>query len=162
MSREYSISTRIATLSGSGAITLLFLRSAVNCSLEILRIWIQQAANVTSAQQRVQIVTQVTAFPTVTSLTPGPLKRGDPISQIVGGTAGAAGTCGVNASAEGAGAKSVIFEEAFNVIPGYLWVPTEREKIVLPASYASGLGIYFPVAPGTLTEWIVGLNYAEV
>jgi hypothetical protein len=51
----------------------------------------------------VALRTQVTAFPTLTGATPRKLKFLDPISQITGGTAGAAGTSGVNASVAGAG-----------------------------------------------------------
>jgi hypothetical protein len=72
-------------------------KASPDMNLEIIRLWASQSANATSAQQRVQAVTQVTAFPTLTSATPRALKRADAISGIVGGTTGAAGTCGVNA-----------------------------------------------------------------
>ena len=123
--------------------------------------WVSQAANATSAQQRIQIETQVTAFPTLVSATPAALKRGDPISQIVGGTAGAAGTCGVTASAEGAGGKTVIWEDAFNVLNGWLHVPTPPETRVFPAGLGNSVALYFPVSPGTTTNWAAGLVYAE-
>lgn len=160
MAREYSISAGGITI--AGATTLVFINPGTTAALEILRMWISQSANTTTAQQRVQVVTQVTAFPTLTSFTPRKLKPGGPASVIVGGTAGAAGTCGINASAEGAGAKSVLFEDAFNVIPGWLWVATEKERIIMPPSFASGFGLYLPVTPGTLTNWAFGLNYAEL
>lgn len=160
MSREYSISAGGITV--AGATTLVFLNPGTTCSLEILRAWVSQSANNTSAQQRIQLVTQVTAFPTLTAATPAKLKRGDAVSAIVGGTAGAAGTAGINASAEGAGTKTVIFEDAFNVLNGWLWVPTPEERIILPASHASGLGLYFPVAPATLTNWAFGLTFREL
>jgi hypothetical protein len=81
---------------------------------------------------------------------------------LPGGTAGAAGTSGVNASAEGAGAKTVILDDSFNVLNGWLWLPTPRETIVIPASSASGFGLYLPVAPATLTNWAFGVTFAEV
>lgn len=151
-------------LTVAGATTLVFINPAAapNVNLEIMRCWVGQSANATSAQQRIQLETQVTAFPTLTSATPAKLKRASAVSVITGGTAGAAGTAGVNASAEGAGAKTSIFGDAFNVLNGWLWVPTPRECIVMPAGSASGFGLFFPAAPATLTGWTFGVNYAEV
>mgnify|MGYP001592237867 FL=1 len=162
MAREFVVSGGGITV--AGATTLVFINPAAapNFNLEILRCWIGQSANATSAQQRVQLVTQVTVFPTLTSATPAGLKRADPnVSIIVGGIAGAAGTAGINASAEGAGAKTVIFNDAFNVLNGWLWVPTPNETIVMPAGSASGFGLFLPVAPATLTNWSFGVVYAE-
>jgi hypothetical protein len=159
MAREYTISVENQTV---GASTLIFLNPGTTMSIEILRMWISQAANATSAQQRVQVETQVTAFPTLTAATPKALKQRDPASAITGGTAGAAGTCGVNASAEGAGAKTVLWGDAFNVLNGWLWVPTPYETIIMPAGFASGLGLFFPAAPTTTTGWAFGMNYREL
>jgi hypothetical protein len=136
--------------------------AAPSANLEFLRYWVGQSANATSLQQRVQLVTQVTAFPTLTTATPAKLKFQDTVSIITGATTGAAGTCGINASAEGAGSKSVVLEDAFNVLNGWLAVPTPAETRVMPASGGSGQGLYFPVAPTTLTNWAFGLNFREV
>lgn len=162
MNSAFSVSGENLTV--AGATTLVFINPAAapNANLDILRCWIGQSANATSAQQRVQLETQVTAFPTLTSATPAKLHRASAASIITGGTAGAAGTSGVNASAEGAGAKTSIFGEAFNVLNGWLWVPTPNEKITMPAGSTSGFGMFFPVAPATLTGWTFGVNYAEV
>lgn len=163
MSREFSVGGAAMTI--AGATTLVFINpaAAVNFNLEILRAWISQSYGATSAQQRAQLETQVTAFPTLTSATPAKLKRQDPnVSIITGNTTGAAGTCGINASAEGAGTKTSIFDDAFNVLNGYLWVPTPREVITMPAGSTSGFGLFLPIAPGTLTNWHAGVNYGEV
>jgi hypothetical protein len=163
--REFSISTS-ATLATSAAITLIFINpaGAPNPNLEFLRFWVGQSASATSAQQRIQLVTQVTAFPTVTSATPTKLKPSDPnASVITGGTAGSAGTAGTNASAEGAGAKTAVWDDAFNVLNGWLHVPTPAETRVMPAGFASGLGLYFPVTPSVSTAgWAFGLVFREV
>lgn len=153
-----------SNLTVAGATTLVFINPAAapNVNLEIMRCWVGQSANATSAQQRIELETQVTAFPTLTSATPAKLKRASAASVITGGTAGAAGTAGINASAEGAGAKTAILDDAFNVLNGWLWVPTPRETIVMPAGSASGFGLFFPTAPATLTGWTFGVNYAEV
>ena len=161
--REFKISAGGITV--AGATTLIFVnpKSAPNPNLEFLRHWIGQSANATSAQQRVQLVTQASAFPTLTAATPSNTKPADPnASIIVGGTAGAAGTAGVNASAEGAGTKTVAHEDAFNVLNGWLFVPTPPETTVMPAGYTQGLGLFFPVAPATLTNWAFGTLFREV
>jgi hypothetical protein len=148
-----------------GANTLNFLNppAAPNINIEYLRHWVGQAANATSAQQRIELVTQASVFPTVVSATPAKLKRQDPnASTITGGTAGAAGTCGVNATAEGAGTKTVWWDDDFNVLNGYLKVATPAETEVIPAGSTSGVGLWFPTAPTTLTGWSWGQNFREV
>lgn len=161
MSREYVVSVGGITVANQ-AVTLVFINPGTGQSIEILRCWVSQSANATSAQQRVQLVTQVTAFPTLTSTTPGRLKLSDPVSVIAGGTAGAAGTSGTNASAEGAGTKTVLINDAFNVLNGWLWVPTPPETIVMNAGASSGFGLHLPVAPATLTNWSFGVVYREL
>lgn len=160
--REYSIGGGNITVANQ-AVTLIFLNPGTTAGYRILRMWISQAANATSAQQRVEVVTQVTAFPTLTSVTPKKLKgTGDPTAIMIGGTAGAAGTCGINASAEGAGAKTVLWDDAFNVLNGWLWVPSsEKEALWMPPGGAQGLGLHFPAAPTTLTGWAFGMNFEE-
>lgn len=143
------------------AVTLVFVNPGVDATLEFVRGWVSQAANATSAQQRVQINSQVTAFPTLTSQAPELTTELDAASTIVGGTAGAAGTSGINASAEGAGAKTILMPDAFNVLNGWLWVATPGETILHSASLASGIGLHFPAAPTTLTNWNAGLVFAE-
>lgn len=169
MAREFVFGSNSATtttgLTVAGATTLNFLNPAAapNPNIEFLRHWIGQTANATSAQQRVQLETQVTAFPTLTGITPRKLKLAEPnVSVIVSGTAGAAGTCGINASAEGAGTKTLMWDDVFNVLNGFLSVPTPDEREVIPASFASGMGLWFPTAPATLTGWNWGQKYREV
>src|SRR4051812_2949248 len=139
------------TVTGAVDLAQVFINPGATASLEFLRAWCSQAANATSAQQSVALRTQVTAFPTLTSATPRKLKLLDPASAITGGTAGAAGTAGVNATVAGAGAKSEVIDDNFNVLNGWLWVPTPRDTIIMNASAASGFGLYFPVQPSTLT-----------
>lgn len=167
--REFAFGSNAATtttgLTVAGATTLNFLNpsAAPNMNIKYLRHWAGQAANATSAQQRIQLATQVTAFPTLTSVTPRKLKLADPnASVIAGGTAGAAGTCGINASAEGAGTKTLWWDDAFNVLSGFLKVLTPDDFEVVSAGSASGVNLWFPTAPTTLTGWNWGQNFAEV
>ena len=86
MSREYVVSGGGQTLANQ-AVTLVFINPGTTASIEILRAWVSQSGSTTSAQQRVQFNTQVTAFPTLVSATPAKLKISDPASVITGGTA---------------------------------------------------------------------------
>jgi len=163
MAREFSVGTDGATLANA-AVTLVFLNAtaAPNVNLIILRFWASQQGSVTSNQQRVQVETQASVFPTLVSATPRHLKLGDTTNSVlVGGTAGAQGTTGVNASAEGAGTKTTMFGDAFNVLNGYLWSPNTREVIELVPAFAQGLGLFLPAAAASLTNWAMGCNYAE-
>jgi hypothetical protein len=161
--REFSVGGDGLTLANA-VVTLVFVNPAAApaANLEFLRAWASQQGSATSAQQRIQMETQVTSFPTLVSATPRPLKHGDTASIITGGTAGAAGTSGINASAEGAGSKTVKFGDNFNVLNGFLWVATPRETIVMPAGSASGLGLFLPAAAASLSNWAVGMNFGEV
>jgi hypothetical protein len=162
--REFSVGGDGLTIANA-AVTLVFVNPAAapKPNLEFMRLWASQQGSATSAQQRIEVETQVTAFPTLVSATPRALKPADTnASFIVGGTAGAAGTAGINASAEGAGGKTVIFGDNFNVLNGYLWVATPRETIVMPAGFASGLGLFLPAAAASLSNWAAGANYGEV
>jgi hypothetical protein len=156
----YAVGMAALTLANQ-AVTLVFLNPGTTASIEILRAWASQAANATSNQQRVQLNTQVTSFPTLVSATPTVSSVIDQASKITGGTAGAAGTCGVNASAEGAGAKTVETADSFNVLNGWLWVPTPPETLLMSAGGLSGFGLHFPAAPVALTVWSAGISYRE-
>src|SRR5258705_12874077 len=97
--REFSISFDATTVGGTT--TLIFVNpiASPNVNLEFLRFWVGQSANATSAQQRINLETQVTSFPTLTASTPVKLKFADAVSVITGNTSGAAGQAGINASA---------------------------------------------------------------
>lgn len=160
--REFAITTGGITVAGTTTMVFINPIAAPNVNLEFLRYWVGQSANATSNQQRIQLVTQVTAWPTVTSATPTKLKFADAVSVITGATNGAAGTAGINASAEGAGAKTAVLDDAFNVLNGWLMVPTPAETRIMPAGATAGQGLYFPVAPTVLTNWAFGVHFREV
>lgn len=161
MARAYNVPMSNATLANQ-AVTLVFVNPGATASLRFLRAWAGQSGSATSAQQRVQLSTQASTWPTLTSVTPSKTSLLDPVSVIAGGTAGSAGTCGVNSSNEGVGAKTVLFSDAFNVLNGYLWVPTPAEVIVMNASASSGLGLFLPAAASSLSGWNAGLTYEEL
>lgn len=149
----------------NAAVTLIYFQvmtAAPVIAIDVLRAAVSQSAVATSAQQRIQLSTQVTAFPTLVSQAPVPVKSGYATSKITGGTAGAAGTSGINASAEGAGAKTVLLPDAFNVPNGYLWVPMPDEVFTeTPQATGHGFGLVFPAGPTTLTGWNAYLVFKE-
>jgi hypothetical protein len=162
MAKEYTVGADGLTVPAS-AVTLLFLNpmAAPAPDIQIIRLWASQAGTNTSGMVRVEVETQLSSFPTLTSATPRQLKKGDTVASLISGnTTGAAGTCGVNASVEGGGTKTTMWGDNFNNLNGYLWVPTPREIISMPAGFASGIGLYIPSTAG-YTLVATGMNYAE-
>lgn len=160
--RAYSIIGTNITIANQ-AVTLAWLNPPANGpAIEILRCWVGQSSTTTGALHRVQLNTQVTAFPTLTSFTPIRHNPGDAVSVITGATNGAAGTCGINASAEGAGGKTVLLADTFYNLSGWLWVPTPEERFQLNPGGTSGFGLHLPAAPATLTGWNFGITYREL
>jgi hypothetical protein len=130
---------------------------------EILRCWCSQRANATSAQQGIKIHSKITAFPTgLTTTAPSKTSTGLPTANLTGGASGAAGTCGTNSTGNGAGTEVGIYNDNFNVLNGWLWVPTPAETILSMPSNTSGHGLEFTSTPGALTAWSWGLAYREI
>jgi hypothetical protein len=165
MAGSYTVSQAGATVVNA-VVTLTFVNptAAPNVDLNFRRFWVGQSQTATPSQQRVQLNTQVTAFPTLVSATPARLVGYGAASVITGGTAGAAGTAGTNASAEGAGTKTVIWQDAFSIPNGWLLVLTDDEQIQMGSGSASGLGMHFPVAVGAspfTLNWVFGCSWQE-
>jgi hypothetical protein len=161
--KTYSVVADTVTVVNA-VVTLVFVNpTASGSNITFRRAWVSQAGTIT-LRQRVWLETQVTAFPTLVSATPARHNSFDPVSTIAGGTAGAAGTCGINASAEGAGTKTMIVADAFDAMVGWLKITTPEEHHLQQAGASNGLGLYFPAAtgasPNTL-NWIAGLTYSE-
>lgn len=146
--------------------TLVFVNPSANVGIRLIRAWCSQAGTLTSQNLGVKIFTQVTAFPTLVSATPATHHLGPgtpPVSAITGNTTGAAGTSGVNASANGAGTQTIVIPDSFNNQNGWLYVPTPTdEPIELAAGVASGLGLGIIGTPGTLTGWSAAITFAEL
>ncbi len=160
MTRAYSVVMENQTIIADG--TAVSVHVSTEGSVEFLRGWAGQDANATSAQEVLMIGSQASAFGTLTGAVPAPLDQGGPISQIVSGTAQAAGTSGTDASAEAAGAFVVLLQDAFNVLNGFLWVPTPKEVVIFPANSALATVLKFLGTPANLNNWHAGLNYGEL
>ncbi len=162
MAKEYSVGSDGLTTAAT-ACTAVFVNVAAAPApdLQFFRIWCSQSGTSTSNMLRAEVETQVSAFPTLTSVTPRQLKKGDTVASLItGATTGAVSTCGVNASAEGGATRVVLFGDNFNNLNGYLWVPTPREVISMPANFLSGLGLFLPTAT-SITLFACGMNYSE-
>lgn len=160
MAREYVVSGADITVANQ-PVTLVIINPAAGTAIEILRAWVSFHGNAVSAQQRILLGTKASPFGTYVAATPRKLKTGDPSSGIVGGTGGGAGTAGINASAEGAGTLTPVVQDAFNVLNGWLWVPTPRETFIIRAAEGFAFVMQFPAAPATLSGWNFGVVFAE-
>lgn len=162
MQRVYVISSENVTVTNSADLAQAFANPGTTLSLEFLSARASQRANATSAMCSAAVGFKVTAFPTLTSVSPRTMHLSDPASAITGATTGAAGTSGTNASVAGAGAVTYRKNENFNALYGWLWLPTPRATAIANASASSGFGIFFPAAPATLTAWCAELEFGEL
>lgn len=161
--REYIVQGENITIANA-AVTLAFINPPSARSIQLTRAWCSQSGTTTSAQIRIALGFKVTAFPTLTSVTPEKTKPSDPSSYITGGTAGAAGTSGINASAEGAGTFTPKYVDAFNNLSGWLWTPSNAygEDFILSGADATAIALKLLAAPANLTGWTFGLAYREL
>lgn len=168
--REFVLSTLVGQLgTTSGSVTLLFLRAsgAPSMNIEVLRWWVGQSANATSAQQRIQYGWRGTGYPILGLLTASALKLQDPnatvlISSTVGSTAGITGANATSETSSGTATYGTGYNDDFNVLNGWLMVPTPPETMITPAGHNSGLALVFPVQPGSANTWGFGCIYREV
>lgn len=161
MAREYVLNADNLTLANQ-AVTLAFIRPSDDRSIKIMRVKLGFTGGTTTQRQRVQLVTQGSAFPTLTAATPVKMRRNDPECSIIGGTAGALGTSGINASGEGAGAKTVLMSDGFDILAGWEWMPPPGSEIFLPANSTEGFGVFFPAAAATLSGWNCSVLFREM
>ena len=160
--RVYNVTGQNLTLANAAVSLVAIYPAATAPVIKILRMWASQAGVTTTVQQRVVWGTKVTAFQTVVSAEPALVNLSDPISKIVGATTIAAGKCGINASAEGAGALTIMGGDTFSVINGWQWVFTPEDAPVLSTAAAAAFTLQFPAAAATLTGWSFGITYAEI
>lgn len=159
----YTVSFENQTVVADETLVIIHTASALTSrgsNIELLRAWCSQRGSVASQMLGIMLAQKATAFGTYTSTTPSPHFLGGPASGIAGGTAGAAATAGTDASAEGAGTVTQTIADDFNILNGYLWVPTPEERIIVPADVAVILKLIG--TPTTLTGWTAGITYQEL
>src|SRR6185312_7134257 len=164
MRGNYILSVQDVTIPNHANVTLVGLRPGANCAIKVKRAWVSQIGASASAQQDVCIQKQVAAFGTLVAATPQPTSELDQASQIAGGAAYAAGTCGVAgpATTEGAGVRTVKLADAFNILNGWQWYPAPGGEIVLEPGSGSAFQLSLPTAPASLTGWNAGIEFEEL
>jgi hypothetical protein len=128
--------------------------------LEVLRATCGQRGASVSDQLGIMLGKKVTAFGTYASATPAPHAIGGPASGIVGGTSGAAGTAGVDATVEGGGTFTPIVNEGFNNLNGWIYVPVPEERILVGPGDAVALKL--DGTPASLANWYATVTYREL
>jgi hypothetical protein len=159
----YSVVMKDQTIIASADLVIIHTDSTLatgGSNIRLLRAWCAQGSNETSEQLGIQLALQASAFGTYTAATPRPHFVGGRVSGIVGGTTGAEGTAGVDASANAAGTKTEIVADAFNNLNGWLWVPTPEERIIVPADTAVVLAMIGTAT--VLNNWYAGITYEEL
>src|SRR5262245_7515295 len=147
---------------GAGAATLILIRPGAACGFKVVRAWATQLDTATSAQCRVQLGRKSSAIPTtLTTVTPKKMDERSDASQFTGGTSGAAGTCGVLATSEGAGAFDPVIQQSFNNLTGWEW-QAAFEELCFKANSADAFVMRFPVAASPTTSWDAGVIIEEM
>ena len=163
MGAVYTVSMADTTIVANATLVIIHADSTAasrGSLLEILRAGVSQNGTATSQQLGIILGYKATAYPTVTSVTPTPHVAGGVASAIVGATTGAEATCGVDASAEGAGAVTNVFQDGFNNLNGWLWVPTPEERLILLPDQA--IIVKMVGTPTTLTNWNAYITFREI
>ena len=158
----YSVTMQNQTIVADATLVIIHTDSTLasaGSNIRILRAWAGQQASETSDQLGIMIALKASAFGTYTSTTPINYFFGGATS-LVGGTAGAEGTCGTDASAEGAGTVTPIIYDGFNNLNGYLWVPTEAEQVIVGPDQTFLVKLIG--TPATLTNWYASLWFREL
>lgn len=128
--------------------------------LEVIRMSCGQSGTTTSQQLALRWGLKASAFGTFTSTTPAPTMIGAVASAIAGSTSNAASSAGTDASANGAGTLTVLGQDGFNNLNGWLWVPTPEERIFIGPDLSFVLQLQG--TPTTLTGWNAQLTFIEV
>lgn len=146
MSRPYALIDIPRTVSTANTVLQLTAPSTMN--LEILRVWIEQSSSTTSAMADAALVRKTATVTGGTSITPSKLVPGDP----------AATTTAVR-TATGEGTETdTLAAESFNILNGWLWIPTPDER---PWVAPSGMvALRFTAAPTSAT-YRYGITFLE-
>lgn len=133
----------------STAITALQLTAPAAGLVIINRAWMQQSSNTTSSMVRVRILRKSAGITgTATPPTPAPVDGNAASNSTIAWVATAEGTDG-----------TVIVEENFNLLNGWIWVPTlPTSRIVVPPSGI--IALKFAAAPASST-WTFGFEFEE-
>lgn len=163
MGHVYTVPMENQTIVADATLVIVRTASALSTRgsiIEVKRVTVSQQGTSTSQELGVILGQKASAFGTYTSTTPSPHTIGGAASGLTGSTSAAAASAGTDASAEGAGTVTATHTEGFNNLNGYLWVPTDDERIIIPTDTAFIVKIRG--TPTTLTGWNATLTYEEI
>lgn len=163
MSSLYNVVMANQTIIADSEMIIIRAATAYSSRASVLRIYrlsCSQTSSTVSAQLAVRWGLKASAFGTYTSTTPAPLEIGAVASAITGSTSNAASSAGTDASANGAGTLTVLDQQAFNNLNGFLYVPVPEERPLV----GPDLTFCFQLqgTPSALTGWSATLTYEEV
>ncbi len=140
----------------STGITILQLKAGTNYGFEILDAYLTQRGSTVSAQEKIAFVRK-TAAATVTAAVAGThLFKNEPNGPTADLSLGTAAT-GVIATGEGTDGD-VTYEEGFNVLNGWKYIPLPESRIYVPVGGI--IGLKFMTAPASQT-WQMGITVRE-
>lgn len=128
--------------------------------LKITRLSCGQHGSSVSNELGIRWGLKAAAFGTYTATTPAPTWIGTVASAIAGSTSNAAASAGTDASANGAGTLTVLGQDGFNNLNGWLWVPTPEEQPVVGPDQTFVLQLQG--TPAVLTLWSASLTFMEL
>ncbi len=141
-----------AAITVSTAITIMQIKAGSSRALDLIRASVSQRGSTTSVQESLQILRK-TAAATVTALTPV-LLRGAGAADAAGGVA----ATGHTATAEGTDGD-ILYQEGFNVLNGFLYLPVPEERPRVPAG--GFIALKFPDAPAS-QAWKIAMVFGEL
>lgn len=163
MSSLYTVTMANQTVIADSEMVMLRAATSYTSRASVLRIYrmsCSQAGTATSQQLAVRWGLKASAFGTYTSTTPAPIEINAVASAITGSTSNAASSAGTDSSSNGAGTLTVLGQEGFNNLNGWLWVPTPEERILVGPDLTFCLQLQG--TPTTLTNWSASLTFEEV
>lgn len=143
MGRKYVVG--FEQVSCAAAQDVFLIKAPSSKVLKILAVRLGQSSSTTSTQQRVRfsrLPATVSDGTGGTAATPRKTEQGDPA---------AAFTARVNDTTQAttSGSKSTLFEDVFNILSGYQYVPVPEECVTVPPSEA--VVVEFPAMGATAT-----------
>lgn len=147
--RLYSVA--IGSQAQTTSKTLVEITSASDSVTLVERLWIKQTSFDTSENLGTKFE-DVTTSGTGTATTPRPLQEGD---------AAYGGTVETNLTAEPTYSGTILLEDGFNVLSGYLWTPASDDEVIcISPSQISGMNL--DVAPSASMNFSYGCTIREI
>jgi hypothetical protein len=133
----------------STAITVVQVKAGVNGAIEILRAALTNGTAATSAQYAAALFRKTAAATVTTGVAGTTVLKQNPVNPTTDAALSTTGT-GITASAEGTNGEEFV-SDGFNDLNGFLWLPAQEERLMVPQSGI--LGLTYLVAPQSATRY---------